>query len=311
MKHLLSLLLLMFSTNVFAQDVIVKTDGGTIIGKIIEVSSSEVKYKKYSNLDGPTYTISASSINVINFANGEQEDFGKKRYDSGVEVKRKEYKDWNTVYFQYNPSFFYFDSSNTKWDKPSSFKALTVGYSHAFNIIRSQPLYLEPAIEIQYSFGIKFNPLSNDGTLKEGIRELENPFFFSIRVPINFIYKFNFSNERIALAPFAGLYLNYNPIGFVKAKYDILRARNYYAADTYNLKLEDEYWFIFSKSDMGKEYEWKTFQIGFQIGANVLIKNRFKIGASYGSDFMNIFDCSPSEVSAKIGRVNISLGYVF
>ena len=58
-----------------AQDVIVKKDSSTILSKVIEVSSSEIKYKKWSNLDGPTYSISRSEIVSINYQNGEVEKF--------------------------------------------------------------------------------------------------------------------------------------------------------------------------------------------------------------------------------------------
>ena len=62
-KFSLFVLLSMFMGNISAQDVIVKKDGSTILSKVMEVGSTEVKYKKYSNLDGPLYTISKSGRN--------------------------------------------------------------------------------------------------------------------------------------------------------------------------------------------------------------------------------------------------------
>lgn len=38
-----------------AQDVIVKRDGSTIISKVLEVNTGDIKYKKFSNQGGPTY----------------------------------------------------------------------------------------------------------------------------------------------------------------------------------------------------------------------------------------------------------------
>ena len=58
-----------------AQDVIVKKDNSTILSKVIEINGSEIKYKKWSNLDGPTYSISRSEIVSINYQNGEVEKF--------------------------------------------------------------------------------------------------------------------------------------------------------------------------------------------------------------------------------------------
>jgi len=63
------------SSTVFAQDVIVKKDGSTILAKVLEVSIDNIKYKKHSNQNGPTYTIAKSEILVINYENGEKDNF--------------------------------------------------------------------------------------------------------------------------------------------------------------------------------------------------------------------------------------------
>lgn len=77
MKKLLLFLMLLSATNAFAQDVIVKKDGSTIVSKVIEITSTEVKYKKFSNLNGPTYTIAKNELQAINYENGENETFGE------------------------------------------------------------------------------------------------------------------------------------------------------------------------------------------------------------------------------------------
>ena len=58
-----------------AQDVIVKKDGSTIVSKVLEITSTEVKYKKYNNLNGPTYSLIKTDIQVINYENGTKEMF--------------------------------------------------------------------------------------------------------------------------------------------------------------------------------------------------------------------------------------------
>lgn len=76
MNKVLSILLLFFFfSNVSAQDVIVKKDGSTILSKILEVNPSDIKYKKYSNLDGPVYTMQKSDLLSINYKNGERDVF--------------------------------------------------------------------------------------------------------------------------------------------------------------------------------------------------------------------------------------------
>ena len=77
MRKILFVILLFSTTCVFAQDVIVKKDGSTILSKVIEIGTSEVKYKKFSNQNGPTYSIVKSDVQTINYENGEREDFSQ------------------------------------------------------------------------------------------------------------------------------------------------------------------------------------------------------------------------------------------
>lgn len=75
MKQLLILLMAICPTSIFAQDVIVKKDGSTVVSKVMEIGTSEVKYKKFSNQNGPTYAINKSEILSINYENGEKDTF--------------------------------------------------------------------------------------------------------------------------------------------------------------------------------------------------------------------------------------------
>ena len=67
--------MILFSVAAHAQDVIVKKDGGTIVSKVLEIDDTVVKYKKFSNLEGPTYSIAKVEVNCINYENGEKETF--------------------------------------------------------------------------------------------------------------------------------------------------------------------------------------------------------------------------------------------
>ena len=60
-----------------AQDVIVKTDNSTIISKVEEITAESIKYRKWDNLDGPTYVLNVSEVICINFSNGTKESFIK------------------------------------------------------------------------------------------------------------------------------------------------------------------------------------------------------------------------------------------
>ena len=71
----LFILLSFITLNVSAQDVIVKKDGSTILSKVLEINQEDIKYKKFSNQNGPIYTINKSEIMSINYENGEKDDF--------------------------------------------------------------------------------------------------------------------------------------------------------------------------------------------------------------------------------------------
>lgn len=74
-KFLLIAIVFSVATTAVAQDVIVKKDNSTILSKVTKVSSTEIEYKKWSNQDGPTYTISVSEILSINYQNGDIDKF--------------------------------------------------------------------------------------------------------------------------------------------------------------------------------------------------------------------------------------------
>lgn len=78
-------LIVFFAANAFAQDVIVKKDGSTIMSKVLEIGTNEIKYKKFSNQEGPTYTVLSSDVLAINYENGEKETFQVTNEDATVE----------------------------------------------------------------------------------------------------------------------------------------------------------------------------------------------------------------------------------
>ncbi len=71
------LLTLCMSTGLFAQDIIVEKNGNEIESKILEVGLSIVKYKKFDNLNGPTFEILKSQIFMIKYENGTKDVFNK------------------------------------------------------------------------------------------------------------------------------------------------------------------------------------------------------------------------------------------
>lgn len=61
--------------HVWAQDKILKKDNTSIDATVLEISQTEIKYKKFSNPTGPTYVVPKSEVNMITYGNGEKEIF--------------------------------------------------------------------------------------------------------------------------------------------------------------------------------------------------------------------------------------------
>ena len=77
MKKIIFAVVLFLSTTVlsFAQDLITKKDGSVFEAKVLEVEQSQIAFKKYSNLEGPTYRVDLADIKSIVYENGEIEEY--------------------------------------------------------------------------------------------------------------------------------------------------------------------------------------------------------------------------------------------
>lgn len=68
---------LFFLSASYAQDVITKSNGDDINAKIIEITQTEIKYKKFDNLDGPIFTLPINDIFMVKYENGSKEIFNQ------------------------------------------------------------------------------------------------------------------------------------------------------------------------------------------------------------------------------------------
>lgn len=77
-KYCITLLSVLYVSLLNAQDVIITKNAEKIEAKIIEVSPTEVKYKKTNNLDGPTFIFYTSDLQTIIYNNGDVQLFDVK-----------------------------------------------------------------------------------------------------------------------------------------------------------------------------------------------------------------------------------------
>lgn len=73
MKKFIMALMTMCSICAVAQDVIVKTDGSTIVCRVQNLTTAEVVYKKWGDLKGSNYVMNLNDVSAINYENGKKD----------------------------------------------------------------------------------------------------------------------------------------------------------------------------------------------------------------------------------------------
>lgn len=188
---------------------------------------------------------------------------------------------WSTVWLEYNACKIDFNQGIDD----ESVTGFSFGYSKAFPITSSTPIFLEAGIGAQY--------FTKSDFMEDVFNDVKFTMF-SAKVPINFVYDFALPNSTISIDPFVGLSLRYNISG--------------------KLSDDDNDLDVFDKDDMGSsDSTFKRFQAGWQIGAKVRFEGGFMAGVSYGSDFSNIWEVKSgsSKVKANSSATTITIGYTF
>ncbi|MGZ2369690.1 hypothetical protein ACXR6G_07870 [Ancylomarina sp. YFZ004] len=176
MKRLLLLTILTLSGNfIFAQDIIIKRNGGEIQSKILEITIETIKYKKFDNQTGPIRNIAKSDVFMIIYENGEREKFELKKETIQKQTNSPSYNHEPTNYVEKN------NKLETASEKPKSnykgkYFMLGMGYGNSYGGlgIRTQWRFggdqgfgfhagvgYLPDYDIMASVGLKFFPYKN------------------------------------------------------------------------------------------------------------------------------------------------------
>ena len=76
----------LISMTAKSQDLIIQKDGEEIKSKVLEVNLEIIKYKKFDNLNGPTFEMSKSDVFLIKYENGTKDVFNKvEKYQKVIE----------------------------------------------------------------------------------------------------------------------------------------------------------------------------------------------------------------------------------
>lgn len=187
---------------------------------------------------------------------------------------------WNTFYFMYSPTTL--KSEYKKESESLDLTGLSLGYERAIGLTQSIPLFLKVGGELKYSFGKKSYE-------EESVKYS----FLSVKVPVSVAYDFAVT-DNIDILPYTGMYFRINAMGKIKVDYD----SSYYDDDDYD---------VFSDGD--DDEKWSRFQVGWQIGADVMFSKRFVAGVNYSTDISKLYNEDGEKISSH--AINIKLGIVF
>jgi hypothetical protein len=82
---------------IYAQDIILKTDGSEIRAKITEISADEVRYKIFSNPDGPVFVIAGVEVFMIKHQNGDKDLFEKDPETGKMQIQHLDGAEANNI----------------------------------------------------------------------------------------------------------------------------------------------------------------------------------------------------------------------
>lgn len=93
---------MVFAFHLSAQDYIMLLNGDEIKSKVLEINDQNIKYKKYFNLTGPTYTLKKSEIFLIKYQSGDKDVFNAKTDNSSDNISSTKYSGESPREFIYN-----------------------------------------------------------------------------------------------------------------------------------------------------------------------------------------------------------------
>ena len=91
-----------FGIGANAQDVITLKNGNEVEALVQEVEVEIIKYKKFENQTGPTYTVTKSEVFMIKYQNGEKDVFQIENQTKGQQIASRQETDKNDTIFLLN-----------------------------------------------------------------------------------------------------------------------------------------------------------------------------------------------------------------
>lgn len=87
-------------SSIKAQDLIVLRDATEVQAKVTAITEESVTYKRWSNLEGPTYTISKANVFYIKYANGEKDIMQSIKPNNSLTLNKRNTQPLTPIKFQ-------------------------------------------------------------------------------------------------------------------------------------------------------------------------------------------------------------------
>ncbi|NQU35172.1 MAG: hypothetical protein HQ521_18255 [Bacteroidetes bacterium] len=162
MKNLLTVLILLFGLHLTGQDYIILVNGDEIEAKVLEINDKNIDYKKFSNINGPTYHLKKSEIFMIKYQSGDKDVF------SGGNTKPQTSQVSNNIHdnpkdFVYNSNF---GTSNCQAQKSRGAKIFGNRANEVF--FRQDIVY--------YGYDLTYLKLSNPKKMGQSVKLIQEYF---------------------------------------------------------------------------------------------------------------------------------------
>jgi hypothetical protein len=173
-KLLFSAVFLVFAITVNGQDYIILRNGDEIKSKVLELGQSEIKYKKYDNIDGPSYVFAKSDVFMIKYENGTKDiitPFQSDRSSSDEEIqKSNSYSSTSMGHFYLSPETSLSFGRSVYSDSNDTYDIIRLNSTAGYFIVDN----LLTAISLGYTFS---NVTTSSGSTTEN-----NSFAFGFQM---------------------------------------------------------------------------------------------------------------------------------
>ena len=216
-------------------------------------------------------------------------------------------RDYNRITVGYNPmKISWQDRADENFKLCPLSSSISFGYLHGSNLVKSLPLFVEYGATLHYSFGEGKEEKKYASATNYSVNKAK---MYSLNIPLNVALRLGFKENKISIAPYAGLNMRYNIAGTIqKFKGAIINSGSSVGGGsyttTYNLFDSSD-----DKSAMG-EKALNRFQLGINAGVGFTL-NRLYLGVGYVGDVMKIANTPSAKYVGNLGAVTIAVGLTF